>query len=610
MGIPWYFKKIVDTYPDVILHDNVCVDVHTLKECRLFLDYNGIIHQCVHKMSDGHGQGHGHGHGQGQSSINEETLMRGIWEYTLQVIEAATNGIRVPITTVFIGIDGMAPMAKIVQQRKRRFLSMWEKNKIKEESKKHPEESRRIGVTSWDTNAITPGTKFMSNLAEYLRKEIARHVVRNNAMKHPVIHYILSTSNEVGEGEHKMMAYIREHPGPCLDVVYGLDADLISLALIETVEHESNIWLMREASKIKDHIKEQVPTYLFVNVGQLANKIHHDVQTTYQWNPSRSRKENILDYIVICFCLGNDFIPGLSYLKIKDGGLETLLRQHGKTNSTLLDVRRSNDLVIGNSDAICADTMVMDNNDHGVASQNYGLCYESLVNLLQCLQTNEQRNLVELHNRYVNEVSKKWRGVANHIQTLPQQASRKFKHASKLRLHETGWKTRYYYYLFRESHSNSLTKICTSYVRGLEWCVDYYFNKVFDDEYFYPFQYSPTITDLYQHIVYMVNGHEKETNSRESPRQKIAWKETSHPMDLLTKLVAVLPPQSIMSLMPEYASLCEDIQHGCCHYYPRDFAICTYLKSFTWECYPEVPHVDMRRIRTAIHSIYSSSIKR
>jgi 5'-3' exonuclease len=608
MGIPWYFKKIVDTYPDAIVHDHVRVDLQTVNECRLFLDYNGIIHQCVQLMNNGQGQGQGQGHVQ-PTNMDEEKLVKRVWTYTLEVIEAATKGIPLPITTVFIGIDGMAPMAKIVQQRKRRFLSLWEKNKILDESRKHPQESGRHRET-WDTNAITPGTKFMNYLADYLRLEIAKHTVYKISIKQPTIQFILSTSNEVGEGEHKMIAYIREHRGPCLDVIYGLDADLISLALIETAESESesNVWLMREASKIKDHIKEQVPSYLFVDIRQLANQIHHDVQTKYQWNPVRSLRENVLDYIVICFCLGNDFIPGLSYLKIKDGGLETLLRQHGKTQSTLLNLRQSNDSLIGNRDG--TDKTVkgsMIDIDGGGASQKYVISYDSLVGLLQCLQIDEQKHLAELHHRYVNEISMKWRGVTNHIQTLPQQAGHKFKHVHKLRLHETGWKTRYYYYLFRESHSSSLAKICTSYVRGLEWCVDYYFNKVFDDEYYYPFQYSPTITDLYQHIVYMVNGQDKEKASVVHKLQKIAWKESSHPMDLLTKLVAVLPPQSILSLMPEYAPICEDVRHGCCHYYPVDFTICTYLKSFTWECYPEIPHVDMRRVRRAIHSLQSSS---
>ena len=104
---------------------------------------------------------------------------------------------------VLIAVDGVVPMAKIRQQRVRRFKSAWLRTN-----------------NSWDTNAITPGTKFMEKLGTVLKSIGSK------------LNWIISDVTEKGEGEHKIMQWLRKETitGPV--IVYGLDADLILLSML------------------------------------------------------------------------------------------------------------------------------------------------------------------------------------------------------------------------------------------------------------------------------------------------------------------------------------------------------------------------------------------
>lgn len=137
--------------------------------------------------------------------------------------------------------DGVAPRAKMNYQRIRRFRSA-----------KEAADAKLLGwsqVSKMDSNVITPGTEIMELLSFNLKSYVDFKI--NNAPEWQNITVFLSDSNVAGEGEYKIMSFIRSqrnlpdyHPNT-RHCVHGMDADLIMLSL---ATHEIHFSILREVS--------------------------------------------------------------------------------------------------------------------------------------------------------------------------------------------------------------------------------------------------------------------------------------------------------------------------------------------------------------------------
>lgn len=125
---------------------------------------NGIIHTCSHPNDDV------------CFRISEEDIFKNIFHY----IEVLFNMIR-PQKLFFMAIDGVAPRAKINQQRGRRFRAAKDAEiqeaKAKAKGVEIPKEKR------FDSNCITPGTLFMAKLGEQLKCFIEHKISMDDAWK-------------------------------------------------------------------------------------------------------------------------------------------------------------------------------------------------------------------------------------------------------------------------------------------------------------------------------------------------------------------------------------------------------------------------------------------
>lgn len=257
------------------------------------------------------------------------------------------------------------------QQRSRRFRSAQEaaqKDEDKEEFLKmlksqnsgvvHEDATAMAQKKTWDSNAITPGTPFMDILAASLRYWCAYKANTDTAWEK--VKVIISDATVPGEGEHKIMEFIRsqrsspEHDPNTRHVIYGLDADLIMLGL---ATHEPHFRVLREdvffqESKArtchicgqKGHIAEACKGEAKQKEGDFGEKDKALTEKPFIWlhvsvlreyleaelhvpqAPFRFDLERALDdWVFMCFFVGNDFLPHLPSLDIRENGIDTLI---------------------------------------------------------------------------------------------------------------------------------------------------------------------------------------------------------------------------------------------------------------------------------------------
>ena len=227
-GIPKLFRWLTEQYPSVIESYSNFQDRFE-KVDNLYLDMNGIIHACTHSNEEE------------LVAFDEKEMFLKIFDYTDRLFQMIQ-----PKRLLFLAIDGVAPRAKMNQQRSRRFRAAKEREALISQLYKDEGET----LEYFDSNAITPGTEFMHRLSSAFRTWI-EYKMKTDRKWQTGVEVIFSGPDVSGEGEHKIMEYIRYEQS--IDrsyrsknywhCMYGLDADLIMLSL---VTHEKNFVLLRE----------------------------------------------------------------------------------------------------------------------------------------------------------------------------------------------------------------------------------------------------------------------------------------------------------------------------------------------------------------------------
>ena len=533
MGIPYYFYSLTQKYHS-ILSDNKPkgLDIYCI-------DFNGVIHnvaQDVIKKYANDEAAIAAVAAAAASATIEDEIIDGVWErirYYFDNYKAAKY---------IICADGVAPLAKMFQQRKRRYLNIY-KNTLD-----------NVKIV-WDTNAITPGTLFMDKLNAHIAKNITHDRYINKI--------IYSGSNECGEGEHKIFNILKETPKDARIIIHGLDADLIILSLMS---RKDNIYLMRE---MKDpHTHSTVFNYL--NIKELRKAILCELKSSWDLDSSAFGCDEVDDndlietYCTACSILGNDFIPHLLTVELKNNGIETLM--------------------FATKNAIKTNGLLVKNGD---------INHNCLIDIFKSLANTEDEDIHRICERYIK---KKPPQGSHHSQGSHQSApsdyyglKNKDPLISVIYNSPNKWRQEYYRVIFDNNISIDSTVMfnaCNNYIAGIYWVYSYYKGAPIDCEWYYPYNYPPTIKDILNHSIANEPAGLLNSNNEFVPSY--------------IQLLIVLPKYSFNLLSKKHQRYMLDIYCGLFHMYPVKYNIQTFLKTQLWECAPTLPLINLNYIRRVL----------
>jgi 5'-3' exoribonuclease 4 len=506
MGIPSFYRHLVKKNPTLIKEKG------TQKTAVLALDLNCAIYHCLAKLQKKTP------YEVSRHAEFEETLIKSVITYIVKLRDHVQ-----PTELLYVAVDGVVPMAKIRQQRMRRFKSVWvgaEEARIK----------GTVGGAGWDRNAITPGTAFMDLLSKRLRSWAAGQKKT-----------IVSDVYETGEGEQKIMEYLRTHgyAAGTEIVVYGLDADLIVLCLWHHEQFGWSFRLLREDVEMKGGVKlnafgeEQLLYFDIDQCGQIIKA---------KWNVS------LRDYMGAMSFLGNDFVPHGLTLCIRDDGIDLLME---------ILQRLGRELVIAVDGGYQYDAAVLKLVIAAVAAEEEKHVQRGLVKKLKMngYMSKEQVSDEEKALAIFNALPLTWK-VERTIMGRTEEGW----------FLKKDWAASYYREFLWSADAGDAVK---QWYFGIQWVLDYYTGtKAVDMYWYYPWYLPPLFRDISKQEFALAAGSTGPNHI--SP---------------IAQLIMVLPIQSYR-LLPSWA---RRLPFDRPEFYPEAWTFFSCGRRQLWECEPMIP---------------------
>jgi 5'-3' exonuclease len=95
--------------------------------------------------------------------VSQLSDLEEVWADIMCAIDEIVHSVK-PRKRILLALDGVAPRAKMNQQRARRFKAAQESDNVKKELRKQGKEVQDL----FDSNQISPGTQFMYELGKQL----------------------------------------------------------------------------------------------------------------------------------------------------------------------------------------------------------------------------------------------------------------------------------------------------------------------------------------------------------------------------------------------------------------------------------------------------------
>jgi len=527
MGIPRLFAWLCQYHPQCLIK---LKHGQTFEECGLnvdcyALDNNAIIHPVCQKA-------HGYGNSDPKKSFLHRKPKQSTPPHEKQIFSQLcrkTDELRRivnPVKRFIFATDGVACLAKMCQQRQRRFISAKTRDKNQ----------------SFDSNSITTGSEFMNNLSKYVHINIQRQLADNPEWNN--LEVMFSNEKVPGEGEHKIIQYMNKNTDMsfCVD---SPDADLLMLTLSLP---NPQIYIIRE------NIYKNIDCkYFVVDV----NKFREIIIQQFRWGSSDhiyTDKQLVYDFILICFMLGNDFLPHIPSLEISNEGLDVLMETYPRiaTNHGHLVYRSKK-------------TGELSLNTAALGQLFYSLAQGEKERLLK---KSQDRTLDFPDTVLTSCITENLKEESKENETIPKLDFIKYR---KL-------------YYEKKLHDADPYDVCHEYFKGMLFVLRYYIDGIPDYQWFYPFHKSPFFMDMYESVEDF-DGEMKFENRG--------------PLSSFEQLLAVMPPGSVDILPSALKSLVTDNNSDIADFYPDTFEVDLDGKKKEWEGVAILSFVDVKRLKDA-----------
>ena len=469
----------------------------------------------------------------------KKRLIREVWLELIALVREIG-----PTDQVIVAVDGVAPQAKITQQRRRRFRSATER----------PREQ------VFDSNSITPGTVLMDEIHTFLYEKL-ESVIEDEQLKSvfpPVINY--SSYLTDGEGEHKIADVLRQLGTSAVRtrdmtiVIDGLDADLFMIYMLQ-LHNFADVVLRRS-----DH------EYLSLAAIGLNS-------------PN--------DFVIKACLVGNDFIPKMPAFAQVDTYLDYILDEDSRLPSAGFGS--------GSSRAIPVIVPEGGTTVPGkVTSETGDIDWLAFRNWLTALQPFYDRQLQTWATADTIGIAS---DAVNIVQSYGSVSAYQ-KKFNKVVFDDLWFKHIVSPVNYKTATVTEQDKqlVALKYLQGIVWVYTYYRNgpNAVDKTWFYPFHYGPSNTSYLLNFV-KDNLDEMQILTISQPMFQS--------LSMVEQLMMVLPPRSYTLLPEDYHFLMLNSQDSPIYdLYPETIVIDNTGGVKEHEAIVLVPLVDPpSRVKAALH---------
>lgn len=579
MGVPGFFAWLQKNKKRLLIN-NLIIKTMEQQIDYLMLDTNCLLHPCVAFILGKYSKGEIIIDSKKSIRVQLEEL---IWERIKFTIDDMI--LRLKPEYVYIAIDGVAPMGKILQQRQRRYKYLFDK-KIKlieekinndskfmqtnEEIEYTTKEGINVSFKPISSIELTPGTDYMERIHESMVKYL-EELAKSN------IKCIYSSYHEPGEGEHKILQYIKKNvDSKNTIIVYGLDADLLFLALSTGIEY--NLFVMRE-QQIFSNTEPDFDDYIDYNYVEIA-QLHKIIQNL---------NINTDDFIVICYLVGNDFLPGLLTTDIKKGGLDKILTAY-ETVKKIYDKEEFKNIIKIN----LVDGKRIIKINHCFLREIF--CQLAWTEKWIWSNINRDKILDRDYNDEEELQKMKYKQGEDKIKNLNKFASGEIANIECLDRIEFSSGLEYYnYYLGLNElfiDNTIIKKMVKDYITGIEWCINYYLDDCISWKWGYNFAMAPLISDIIKYYP-----------------KKITLSKTECELNPIEQLILAIPPETYKYVISSKIIDKLKKQKRIGYMFPESFDLDINKESLYWKCQVKIPMVEYEEYMSVIKLLNITDVK-